>query len=95
MTLRSGLYQKMRIAGRRFERGINVQADSVVRVPLEAVTQDEEDRSFVTVLDQSGQEVEKRVEIGLESNKLVEIVKGLSAGTRVVLPEVDPALEEE
>ncbi len=34
MTLRSGLYQKMRIAGRLFARGINVQADSVVRVPL-------------------------------------------------------------
>ncbi|MDO8539949.1 MAG: SUMF1/EgtB/PvdO family nonheme iron enzyme [Opitutaceae bacterium] len=34
MTLRSGLYQKMRLAGRQFDRGINVQADSVVHVPL-------------------------------------------------------------
>ena len=35
MTLRSGLYQKLRLAGRTFERGINVQADSIVHVPLD------------------------------------------------------------
>jgi formylglycine-generating enzyme required for sulfatase activity len=35
ITLRSGLYQKMRIAERQFEHGLNVQANSVVRVPLE------------------------------------------------------------
>jgi formylglycine-generating enzyme required for sulfatase activity len=34
MTLRAGLYQKMRMSGRQFDRGIHVQADSVVRVPL-------------------------------------------------------------
>jgi HlyD family secretion protein len=76
-------------------RIIVAQKKSVVRVPLEAVTQDEEDRSFVTVLDESGQEVERPVQIGLENSKQVEIVKGLSAGARVVLPEPDPAQEEE
>jgi formylglycine-generating enzyme required for sulfatase activity len=34
LTLRSGLYQKMRLGDRGFERGLNVQANSVVRVPL-------------------------------------------------------------
>jgi RND family efflux transporter MFP subunit len=76
-------------------RIIVAQKQSVVRVPLEAVTTDEEDRSFVTILDASGQEVRQKVTTGLESNKLVEIVKGLSPGTRVVLPEVEAALEEE
>ncbi len=35
LTLRSGLYQKMRLPGREFDRGLNVQADSVIRVPLD------------------------------------------------------------
>jgi formylglycine-generating enzyme required for sulfatase activity len=34
LTLRAGLYQKMRIGGREFAHGLNVQANSVVRVPL-------------------------------------------------------------
>lgn len=76
-------------------RIIVAQKQSVIRVPLEAVTQDEEDRAFVTVLDAYGQEVQRKVKIGLESSKLVEIVKGLSAGARVVLPEPEAALEEE
>jgi RND family efflux transporter MFP subunit len=71
------------------------QKQSAIRVPLEAVTTDEEDRSFVTILDVSGQEVQRRVKTGLESNKLVEIVAGIDAGTRVVLPEIQAALEEE
>jgi RND family efflux transporter MFP subunit len=76
-------------------RIIVAQKKSVVRVPLEAVTQDEEDRAFVTVLDAFGQEAQRRIKIGLESTDLVEIVKGLNAGDRVVLPEVQAALEEE
>jgi formylglycine-generating enzyme required for sulfatase activity len=36
LTLKSGLYQKMSLGDRVFERGLNVQADSVVRVPLTA-----------------------------------------------------------
>lgn len=35
LTLRSGLYQKMRIGERPFEQGLNVQANSVVVVPLD------------------------------------------------------------
>ena len=35
MTLRSGLYQKMRITDRLFERGLNVQANSALLVPLD------------------------------------------------------------
>jgi hypothetical protein len=35
LTLRSGLYQKLRIGERQFERGLNVQANSVLRVPLD------------------------------------------------------------
>ncbi len=35
VTLRSGLYQKLRIGGRPFDRGINVIADSALRVPLD------------------------------------------------------------
>lgn len=76
-------------------RIVVAQKQNAVRVPLEAVTTDEEDRSFVTILDASGQEVRRKVKTGLESNKLVEIVDGLSHGTRVVLPEIQAALEEE
>ena len=35
MNLHSGLYETMRIAGRSFDRGLHVQADSVVRVRLD------------------------------------------------------------
>lgn len=76
-------------------RIIVAKKSSVVRVPLEAVTTDDEDRAFVTVLDASGQQTEVRVVTGLENNERIEIVKGLKAGARVVLPEVTAALEEE
>lgn len=35
MTLRAGLYEKMRMGGRQYEHGINAQANSIIRVPLE------------------------------------------------------------
>lgn len=35
MTLKSGLYQKLRLNGRSFDRGLHVQADSIIRVPLD------------------------------------------------------------
>jgi RND family efflux transporter MFP subunit len=76
-------------------RIIVAQKQNAIRVPLEAVTTDDEDRSFVTILDAAGQEVQRKVETGLESNKLIEIVDGLSHGTRVVLPEIQAAPEEE
>ncbi|MGH3137630.1 MAG: efflux RND transporter periplasmic adaptor subunit [Gaiellaceae bacterium] len=67
---------------------------SVIRLPLDAVSTNEEDQEFVVVLDESGQETEVEVETGLENNERIEIVSGIRAGTRVVLPEVT-AVEEE
>jgi HlyD family secretion protein len=67
---------------------------NVVRVPLEAVSTNDADQEFVIVLDDSGQQTEVEVETGLENNERVEIVEGLEAGARVVLPEVT-AVEEE
>lgn len=67
---------------------------NVVRVPLEAVSTNDADQEFVIVLDDSGQQIEVEVETGLENNERVEIVEGLEAGARVVLPEVT-AVEEE
>ena len=67
---------------------------NVLQVPLEAVTQDGGE-STVTVIDESGKETSRIVEIGLANNKSVQIVKGLRAGERVVLPEAQaPAGEE-
>jgi len=68
---------------------------NVVRVPLEAVTTDDEDNSFVIVLDESGEQTEVEVETGLENNERIEIVSGLEEGATVVLPEVAAAQEEE
>jgi RND family efflux transporter MFP subunit len=61
----------------------------VVRVPLEALSRDDEDRPIVTILDPTGEEAPRRVALGLANNKSVEIVTGLHAGDRVVLPEQD------
>ncbi len=38
LTLKSGRYQKMQLNGRTFDRGLNVQADSIIRVPLDGKT---------------------------------------------------------
>lgn len=58
----------------------------VVRVPLELVTQDG-DEATVMILDASGQPMARQVKLGLANNKVVEVVKGLRAGERVVLEE--------
>ena len=34
ITLKSGLYQKLKLNGRVFEHGFNVQVDSIIQVPL-------------------------------------------------------------
>jgi multidrug efflux pump subunit AcrA (membrane-fusion protein) len=66
----------------------------VLQVPLEAVSQDQ-DEPAVTVIDDSGNETSRTVVLGLANNKSVQIVKGLRAGERVVLPEAQaPAGEE-
>jgi len=75
-------------------RIIVAKKSDVIRVPLEAVTTNDEDQAFVIVLAESGQETEVEVETGLETNERIEIVSGLDAGARVVLPETT-AVEEE
>jgi HlyD family secretion protein len=70
------------------------QRDDVLQVPLEAVAQDGEEPT-VTVLNEEGEETERPVTVGLANNDSIQIVKGLRAGERVVLPEVAPAEEGE
>ncbi|MHB0955464.1 MAG: SUMF1/EgtB/PvdO family nonheme iron enzyme [Pirellulaceae bacterium] len=38
ITLKSGLYQKLELNGRIFEHGLNVQADSIIHLPLEGAS---------------------------------------------------------
>ncbi len=57
---------------------------NVVRVPLEAVTQDSAAAS-VTVLTAAGKTAVRTVELGLSNNKEVEVRRGLKPGERVVL----------
>ena len=66
-------------------RIIVAQQHDVVRVPLEAVTPDEEGHPTVTVIDAAGRTSPRRVTLGLANNKDVEIASGLRAGERVVL----------
>ena len=69
------------------------ERSDVVQVPLEAVSQDE-DEPTVTVIDASGEESLRSVTLGLANNKSVEIVKGLREGERVVLAESQAPAEE-
>lgn len=68
-------------------RIIVAERHGVVRVPLEAVTRDEEDRQIVTVLDIAEVGHPRLVRIGLSNNKLVEIKTNVVPGERVALPE--------
>jgi HlyD family secretion protein len=68
--------------------------NDVLQVPLEAVSRDE-GAPAVTIIDDSGEEAEREVELGLANNKSIQIVKGLRAGAQVVLPEAAPSEEEE
>jgi multidrug efflux pump subunit AcrA (membrane-fusion protein) len=70
------------------------QRSDVLQVPLEAVSR-EEDEPTVTVLTESGEETTRPVTVGLANNEAIQIVKGLRAGERVVLPEVAPTEEGE
>ena len=83
--LRPGMNVSVRI--------VVARRSDVLQVPLEAVSQDGEEAT-VTVLNESGDEIERPVTVGLASNDAIQIVKGLRAGERVVLPEVAPAEEE-
>ena len=57
---------------------------NVVRVPLEAVSQNG-DAASVTVLTPAGKETVRAVKLGLANNKEVEVTRGLRPGERVVL----------
>ena len=87
-------------SGRELRPGMNVSVritvarrHDVLQVPLEAVSQ-EGDEPTVTLVNGSGDETTRAVELGVANNKNVQIVKGLRAGERVRLPETAPAGEE-
>jgi len=84
--LRPGMNVSVRI--------IVARRHAVVRVPLGAVSRDEEDKAFVTVVDAKGTTSARLVTLGLTGNESVEIVRGLRAGERVVLPETQAQAEE-
>ncbi len=73
-------------------RIVVAKRQGVVRIPLEAVVQDG-DEATVTVFDPAGQQVTRKVTLGLANNKAVEIVKGLKVGERVTLAEPDASGE--
>ena len=77
--LRPGMNVSVRI--------IVAERSDVVQVPLEAVSRDEEDRPFATVVDESGETATRPLVLGLANNKSVEVVKGLKAGEQVELAE--------
>ena len=74
-------------------RIIVARRPNVVQVPLEAITRDEEDRPYVTVVGDTGQETKRKVVLGLANNDNVEVVKGLRAGEDVVI--TPPQAQEE
>src|SRR5581483_1629997 len=88
-------------AARGLKPGMNVsvrivvaERRNVVRIPLDAVARDDEGRPVVSVLVGEEETVERHVRLGLANNKDVEVVKGLRAGERVLLPEPDTGGEE-
>jgi HlyD family secretion protein len=76
--LRPGMNVSVRI--------IVAKRKNVVQIPLEAVSRDE-DGAIVNVVTAAGKESPRTVELGLASNKNVEIVKGLRPGDHVALPQ--------
>ena len=64
-------------------RIIVAQRQNVVQVPLEAVSQNDEDEPVVSVVGSDGKTSTRRVKVGLANNKSIEIVQGLRAGERV------------
>ena len=57
----------------------------VVTVALEALSRDDQGRSVVNVVDDSGRTSTRVVSLGLANNKDVEVTRGLRAGERVEL----------
>lgn len=80
--------------------GMNVSVEIVIeekpkvlQVPLEAISTNDEDKSFVTVMLPDGGTAVRPVKLGLANNSHVEIIEGLFVGDKVVLAE--PAGGEE
>jgi HlyD family secretion protein len=74
--------------------GMNVSVEivieekaNVLQVPLEAISTDDEDKSFATVLRPDGETVVRPLKLGLANNSHVEIIEGLFVGEKVVLAE--------
>ena len=75
-------------------RIIVAQRKKVVRIPLDAVTDDKDGNSVVTVVEPGGKRSTRQVELGLANNKDVEIVKGLRAGEQIAGPAPEPSQAE-
>jgi HlyD family secretion protein len=84
--LRPGMNVSVRI--------IVAKRQNVVQIPLEAVSRNEEDQPSVNVVNAAGDESPRAVQLGLASNKNVEIVKGLRPGDHVALPQAEPQAAE-
>jgi multidrug efflux pump subunit AcrA (membrane-fusion protein) len=59
------------------------EAEDVVLVPVDAVSETEDRKTVVTIL-QNGQQIEREVELGLQNETYAEVKSGLNAGEIVV-----------
>ena len=84
--LRPGMNVSVRI--------IVAKRQNVVRIPLEAVTRNEEDQATVNIVNAAGNESPRVVKLGLASNKNVEVVRGLRPGDHVALPQPEAQAAE-
>jgi HlyD family secretion protein len=75
-------------------RIVVARRSSVVQVPLEAVTVNDEDKASVMVIGANGVATLRPVTLGLETTKNVEVVKGLRPGEFVEVAEVAAPEEE-
>jgi HlyD family secretion protein len=66
-------------------RIIIAQHDDVIQVPIDAVSQDDEDHATVEVIGSDGKTSTRTVELGLANNKSVEVVHGLRAGEQLAV----------
>lgn len=72
-------------------RIIVAQRKQVIRVPLDAVTEDSKGDSIVTVVEQGGKHTTRKVELGLANDTDVEIVTGLREGEQIAGPKPEPS----
>ena len=72
-------------------RIIVAQRKQVIRVPLDAVTEDSKGDSVVTIVEQGGKHTTRKVELGLANDTDVEIVTGLREGEQIAGPKQEPS----